>query len=145
MSFPSQNKKDLKILSKSNLEIYLGDIIINSKKILNRCITWLCPINSVNPPGGRHKIGRGHRLRGRVLYELQTSRLPSLLPAGPRDHMGPRRQTNFVPPGFLFKLVLTDHRGGTAQNSQLQSCGSYDRFRQMSSGSRKTCRDWWQQ
>ncbi len=33
MSFPSQNKKDLKILLKSNLEIYLGDIIINLKKI----------------------------------------------------------------------------------------------------------------
>ena len=33
LSFPSQNKKDLKILSKSNLEIYLGDIIINSKKM----------------------------------------------------------------------------------------------------------------
>ena len=33
LSFPSQNKKDLKILSKSNLEIYLGDIIINLKKI----------------------------------------------------------------------------------------------------------------
>ena len=33
LSFPSQNKKDLKILLKSNLEIYLGDIIINLKKI----------------------------------------------------------------------------------------------------------------
>ena len=33
LSFPSQNKKDLKILSKSNLKIYLGDIIINSKKM----------------------------------------------------------------------------------------------------------------
>jgi rRNA maturation RNase YbeY len=33
LSFPSQNKKDLKILSKSNLEIYLGDIIINFKKM----------------------------------------------------------------------------------------------------------------
>ena len=32
LSFPSQNKKNLKILSKSNLEIYLGDIIINFKK-----------------------------------------------------------------------------------------------------------------
>ena len=32
LSFPSQNKKDLKILSKSNFEIYLGDIIINLKK-----------------------------------------------------------------------------------------------------------------
>ena len=33
LSFPSQNKKELKILLKSNLEIYLGDIIINFKKI----------------------------------------------------------------------------------------------------------------
>ncbi len=33
LSFPSQNKKDLEILSKSNLEIYLGDIIINFKKM----------------------------------------------------------------------------------------------------------------
>ena len=35
LSFPSQNKKDLKKLFKSNLEIYLGDIIINLKKINN--------------------------------------------------------------------------------------------------------------
>ena len=35
LSFPSQNKKVLKILLKSNLEIYLGDIIINSKKMNN--------------------------------------------------------------------------------------------------------------
>ncbi len=33
LSFPSQNKKELKILLKSDLEIYLGDIIINFKKI----------------------------------------------------------------------------------------------------------------
>ena len=33
LSFPSQNKKELKILLKSNLEIYLGDIIINFKKM----------------------------------------------------------------------------------------------------------------
>ena len=33
LSFPSQNKKELKMLLKSNFEIYLGDIIINSKKI----------------------------------------------------------------------------------------------------------------
>ena len=33
LSFPSQNKKDLKMLSKFNLEIYLGDIIINFKKM----------------------------------------------------------------------------------------------------------------
>ena len=33
LSFPSQNKKDLKVLSKSNFEIYLGDIIINLKKM----------------------------------------------------------------------------------------------------------------
>tara|TARA_B100000575_G_C22874009_1_gene509768 strand:+ start:257 stop:715 length:459 start_codon:yes stop_codon:yes gene_type:complete len=33
LSFPNQNKKNLKILSKSNLEIYLGDIIINFKKM----------------------------------------------------------------------------------------------------------------
>ena len=33
LSFPSQNKKELKILSKLNLEIYLGDIIINFKKM----------------------------------------------------------------------------------------------------------------
>ena len=33
LSFPSQNKKDLKELKKKNLEIYLGDIIINFKKI----------------------------------------------------------------------------------------------------------------
>ena len=31
--YPNQNKKNLKILSKSNLEIYLGDIIINFKKM----------------------------------------------------------------------------------------------------------------
>ncbi len=31
--FRVKTKKDLKILSKSNLEIYLGDIIINSKKM----------------------------------------------------------------------------------------------------------------
>ena len=33
LSFPSQNKKELKMLSKFNLEIYLGDIIINFKKL----------------------------------------------------------------------------------------------------------------
>ncbi len=33
LSFPSQSKKDLNILLRSNLEIYLGDIIINSKKM----------------------------------------------------------------------------------------------------------------
>ena len=33
LSFPSQNKKELKMLSKFNLEIYLGDIIINFKKM----------------------------------------------------------------------------------------------------------------
>tara|TARA_B100001057_G_scaffold478855_1_gene549777 strand:+ start:870 stop:1328 length:459 start_codon:yes stop_codon:yes gene_type:complete len=33
LSFPSQNKKELKILSNLNLEIYLGDIIINFKKM----------------------------------------------------------------------------------------------------------------
>ena len=33
LSFPSQNKKDLKMLSKFNSEIYLGDIIINFKKM----------------------------------------------------------------------------------------------------------------
>tara|TARA_B100001248_G_scaffold251863_1_gene227418 strand:- start:130 stop:588 length:459 start_codon:yes stop_codon:yes gene_type:complete len=33
LSFPSQNKKELKILLKSDLEIYLGDIIINYKKM----------------------------------------------------------------------------------------------------------------
>ena len=33
LSFPSLNKKDLKIFSKLNSEIYLGDIIINSKKM----------------------------------------------------------------------------------------------------------------
>ena len=32
-SFPSQNKKELEMLSKFNLEIYLGDIIINLKKM----------------------------------------------------------------------------------------------------------------
>ena len=33
LSFPSQNKKELEMLSKFNLEIYLGDIIINFKKM----------------------------------------------------------------------------------------------------------------
>ncbi len=33
LSFPNQNKKELKMLSKLNLEIYLGDIIINFKKM----------------------------------------------------------------------------------------------------------------
>ncbi len=33
LSFPSQNKKELKMLSKFNSEIYLGDIIINFKKM----------------------------------------------------------------------------------------------------------------
>ncbi len=33
LSFPSLNKKDLKIFSKLNSEIYLGDIIINYKKM----------------------------------------------------------------------------------------------------------------
>ena len=33
LSFPSQNKNDLKKLLRSNFEIYLGDIIINLKKI----------------------------------------------------------------------------------------------------------------
>ena len=33
LSFPSQNKKELKMLSKFKLEIYLGDIIINFKKM----------------------------------------------------------------------------------------------------------------
>ena len=33
LSFPSQNKKKLKILSRLSLEIYLGDIIINFKKM----------------------------------------------------------------------------------------------------------------
>ena len=33
LSFPNQNKKELKILLKSDLEIYLGDIIINFKKM----------------------------------------------------------------------------------------------------------------
>ncbi len=33
LSFPSQSKKDLNILLRSNSEIYLGDIIINSKKM----------------------------------------------------------------------------------------------------------------
>ena len=33
LSFPSQNKKELKMLSKLNSEIYLGDIIINFKKM----------------------------------------------------------------------------------------------------------------
>ena len=33
LSFPNQNKKELKTLTKSNLEIYLGDIIINFKKL----------------------------------------------------------------------------------------------------------------
>ena len=33
LSFPNQNKKELKMLSKFNLEIYLGDIIINFKKM----------------------------------------------------------------------------------------------------------------
>ena len=35
LSFPNQNKKELKTLTKSNLEIYLGDIIINFKKLNN--------------------------------------------------------------------------------------------------------------
>ena len=33
LSFPSQNKKELKTLSKTNLEIYLGDVIINFEKL----------------------------------------------------------------------------------------------------------------
>tara|TARA_B100001057_G_scaffold87830_2_gene83770 strand:+ start:1761 stop:2219 length:459 start_codon:yes stop_codon:yes gene_type:complete len=33
LSFPSQTKKDLKEAMKNNLEIYLGDIIINCKKM----------------------------------------------------------------------------------------------------------------
>ena len=33
LSFPSQSKKELKTYSKLNLEIYLGDIIINLKKM----------------------------------------------------------------------------------------------------------------
>ena len=33
LSFPNQNKKELKMLSKLNLEIYLGDIIINFKQM----------------------------------------------------------------------------------------------------------------
>ena len=33
LSFPSQNKKKLKILSRLSLEIYLGDTIINFKKM----------------------------------------------------------------------------------------------------------------
>ena len=33
LSFPNQTKKKFKMLAKSNLEIYLGDIIINLKKI----------------------------------------------------------------------------------------------------------------
>ena len=33
LSFPSQNKKELKMLSKFNSEIYLGDIIINFRKM----------------------------------------------------------------------------------------------------------------
>ena len=33
LSFPSQNKNDLKKLLRSNFEIYLGDIIINLKKM----------------------------------------------------------------------------------------------------------------
>ena len=35
LSFPSQNKRELKTLTKSNLEIYLGDIII-SYEYINR-------------------------------------------------------------------------------------------------------------
>ncbi len=33
LSFPNQTKKNLKILKKKNIEIYLGDIIINFKKM----------------------------------------------------------------------------------------------------------------
>ncbi len=33
LSFPNETKKKFKILSKSNLEIYLGDIIVNFKEI----------------------------------------------------------------------------------------------------------------
>ena len=38
LSFPNQTKNKLRELTKSNKEIYLGDIIINSKKIINSSI-----------------------------------------------------------------------------------------------------------
>ena len=38
LSFPNQTKNKLRELTKSNKEIYLGDIIINSKKINNSSI-----------------------------------------------------------------------------------------------------------
>ena len=36
LSFPNLTKKNLQILAKANQEIYLGDIIINFKKIFSK-------------------------------------------------------------------------------------------------------------
>jgi len=62
LSFPSQNKKELKILLKSNLEIYLGDIIINfkkmnisSKKLFKRHLNILLIHGLVHLFGHNHK------------------------------------------------------------------------------------------
>ena len=71
LSFPSQNKKDLKILLKSNLEIYLGDIInTSSKKLFKKRFDVLWIHGLIHLFGYDHKIDSNYKKMSAIEKKL---------------------------------------------------------------------------